>query len=305
MIEKLGNVGEIMKLQNSYIFLKKQDKKSDNEKEGADGNVIRINVPSRVYSYITKSFPGAIENDESNDALFFQQKFVWKKENGNAWYYVEFRINEVAGVTYLDVIVEDKNKIQLIQQLEFIQKTLQESGIQSEYIMIISYDAVSEYYCNKIYPKLNKLERNLRKLLFNIYIVNFEKEYYKATISTELQNKAYGIIQAKGNPTQKETTRMQEFFYSFEFNDIQKMLFTPNWTEIDNHAKDQFLTHNSDLSQLSDEELRTAFLTLTPKSDWERFFSDKISGVDFERVFESIRRYRNDIAHCKFFYNDC
>lgn len=82
------------------------------------------------------------------------------------------------------------------------------------------------------------------------------------------------------------------------------MLFTPNWTEIDNHAKDQFLTHNSDLSQLSDEELRTAFLTLTPKSDWERFFSDKISGVDFERVFESIRRYRNDIAHCKFFYND-
>lgn len=235
---------------------------------------------------------------------FYQQKLVWKKEDSKACCSVEFRVNEVVGVTYLDVIVEGKNKIQIIKCLELIQNTLHESGIQSEYIMIVSYDAISEYYCSKIYPMLNKLERNLRKLLFNIYIVNFEKEYYRATISEELQNKANGVIRARGNSTQKEIIRLQEFFYSFEFNDIQKMLFTPSWTEYDIRAKDEFLSHNGDLSQLSDEELRTAFLKLTPKSDWERFFNDKITGVDFESLFESIRKYRNAIAHCKFFYNE-
>lgn len=51
------------------------------------------------------------------------------------------------------------------------------SGVRDEYVDIISYDAISEFYCNKILPKLNTLERNLRKLLFNIYIVNFGKEF--------------------------------------------------------------------------------------------------------------------------------
>ena len=66
---------------------------------------------------------------------------------------------------------------------------MQDSGIQADDIMVISYDAISEYYCNKIYPKLNELERNLRKLLFNIYIVNFGKDYYKATVSEDLKQK--------------------------------------------------------------------------------------------------------------------
>jgi hypothetical protein len=153
-------------------------------------------------------------------------------------------------------------------------------------------------------PKLNALERNLRKLLFNIYIVNFGKNYYQATINKELQDKIKGVIKAKGNEEKKEIERLQQFFYSFEFNDIQKLLFSPNWTNLDEQEKKDFLDKNEDLSSLSDKELRSAFSKISPKSDWERFFSAKINLSDIEEMIDKIRQHRNNIAHFKFFYKD-
>ena len=94
---------------------------------------------------------------------------------------------------------------------------------------------------------------------------------------------------------------MQNFFYSFEFNDIQKLLFTPRWTETDERKKQKFLKDNTDLSELSDEELRSAFASFTSKSDWEKFFSAKMVNLNVEQVLEEIRKHRNAIAHCKFF----
>lgn len=293
-----------MKLQNSYIFLRNPNKARAKKKEQESNNVIRIDVPSSVFSHISKLFPEAVDQSNDSDVWNYQKKLMWEYTADNANCAVEFHFYEVVETTYLDVLVEGKNKKQIINCLEIIQSAFQRSDIPSEFIMIISYDAISEYYCNKIYPRLNELERNLRRLLFNIYIVNFGKEYYKATISSQLQNKGKGVIQAKGNAEQKEIARLQEFFYSLEFNDIQEMLFTPHWTDFDEQTIETFLSKNKDLTVLSDKTLRDAFLNFVPKSDWERFFSDKISEIDFKNVFDSIRKYRNLIAHCKFFYKE-
>jgi len=186
--------------------------------------------------------------------------------------------------------------------LEYIQAAIEKSDIPKDYIEIISYDAISEYYSNKIYPKLNELERNLRKLLFNIYVVNFGQDYYQTTISGDLQNKIKSVIQAKGNEEKKETERLQKFFYSMEFADIQQMLFVPHWTEVDEKAKDYFLKSHEDLSKLTDDKLRKAFSEIAPRSDWERFFADKMDADVIQSLIDEIRRSRNSIAHCKFFY---
>ena len=149
----------------------------------------------------------------------------------------------------------------------------------------------------------------MRKLLFNIYTVNFGGDYYKTTISDVIQSKAKENIRAKGSASRKEVTVLQEFFYSLEFGDVHQMLLTPRWTELDEQAKQNFLNEHSDLSMLSDAELRTAFENISPKSDWDRFFSDKISSVDFKGIIDIIRSYRNKVAHCKFIstdeYQDC
>ncbi len=289
-----------MQLQNSYIFLLypfKKDTKRPVTKKGE--NVIRIRGSS-ASSFIKEVFPSAIETTEYDN--IFKHKYICTITDKDTHYTAELIINVVVEKIYLDVIVEGKSKAQIVETLEYIQSTMQSSGIQSAYVMIISYDAVSEYYCNKVYTNLNKLERNLRKLLFNIYIVNLGLDYYQKTISTELQDKAKTVIQAKGDKEKKETERLQKFFYSLEFNDIQNLLFTPRWTSIEEEAKRKFLADNKNLAKLSDEDLRKAFLMFTPKSDWERFFNGKFVGLNVQEVIESIRKQRNNIAHCKFFY---
>ena len=75
----------------------------------------------------------------------------------------------------------------------------------------VNFSNFREYYCNKLYPKLNGLERNLRKLLFNTYIVNFGKSYYERTINKSIQGKAKQVIRARGNKeTKKETKKRRK-----------------------------------------------------------------------------------------------
>lgn len=314
LLKNISTGGEYLELQNSYIFLENpyiKNEKIDNRLE--EGRIV-LHVGKNLYSYIKNSF-SAIYKVEGYGS-FYKNKYVTDLQFDSIICKVEFIITEVVDTEYLDVIVKGNTKTQIVKCLEHIQYTLLTSGVRERYIDIISYDAVSEYYCNKIYPKLNVLERNLRKLLFNVYIVNFGRDYYKATIAEELQGKIKGLInidcrkkeniKAEYKATTKreveEIERLQRFFYSFEYNDIQKLLFTPSWTCADEAEKTKFLNEHTNLSELSDEELREAFSKYVPRSDWERFFSNKIYISDIRELIEQIRLYRNSVAHFKFFY---
>lgn len=305
-----------MELQNSYIFLKNPHAGNEIINNNSEDGTLVLTVGKNLYSYIKASFPQMVKVDGYGN--IYKKKFVANLQFDKVTCNAEFIITEVVDTKYLDIVVKGKNKSQIVKCLEHIQYTLLTSGIRERYIDIVSYDAVSEYYCNKIYPKLNTLERNLRKLLFNIYIVNFGRDYYKATVGEELQGKIKGVINtdsSKGEKDQikaeyktntkkeaEEIERLQRFFYSFEYNDIQKLLFTPSWTSADEAEKTKFLSEHTDLSELSDEELREAFSKYVPRSDWERFFSNKINISDIRELIEQIRLYRNSVAHFKFFY---
>lgn len=290
-----------MQLQNSYIFLQntyKSEKKTEKKVEKNKTTLV-LHIGYSVCDYIEKAFP---KINKDNDRNIYETKYAYNFETDKYKCDVEFIVTQVLQNQYLDILVQGKTCAQIVSCLEDIQNQLFSSGIRESYIDIISYDAVSEYYCNKILPKLNSLERNLRKLMFNIYILNFGRNYYQTTISDEIQEKIKGVIRAKGSEETKERKRLQEFFYSIEYADIQKILFLPNWTNIDEQMKSVFLQNNKDLSQLTDEELRKAFYDFSPKSDWERFFNEKIPLTDVKDIIEKIRIYRNAIAHFKFFY---
>jgi len=307
-----------LELHNSYIFLKNPYAQEENTNN--DGTVV---LPDRknLYGFIKDSFPTITKIE----GYFYRKKYATDLTYDNVAFKEEFNITEVVDTKYLDIVVKGKTKVQIVNCLEHIQYTLLTSGLRERYIDIISYDAISEYYCNKIYPKLNTLERNLRKLLFNIYIVNFGSDYYKATVGEELQGKIKGVINTDSSRGEKdqikaeyktntkkeaeEIERLQRFFYSFEYNDIQNLLFTPSWTSADEAEKSKFLDKHTDLSALSDEELREAFSKYVPRSDWDRFFRNKIYISDIRKIIEQIRLHRNNVAHFKFFYkgdyNEC
>lgn len=296
-----------MQVQSSYIFLPNPYKKEQERKKDSNNNVIVLDLGHNVYSFICDIFSD-VKTSSVLDNLF-QRTCTTTVKLDDFEYLVSFVIKEVQKNTFLDVTVTGKSKTHAIKSLEHIQTQLFSSGIDEYYIPIISYDSVSEYYCNKIYPKLNTLERNLRKLLFNIYIVNFGSQYYQATFGEDLQAQVKRNIRAPGGQKKRDIAYLQEFFYSLDFGNIQRVLFTSSWTDIDQGKKDNFLSTNTDLSKLSDKELRMKFISFSPKSDWERFFSEKIKINDIEQLLESIRQYRNKVAHCKRLneedYNKC
>lgn len=286
-----------MQLQNSYIFLPNYLKKEKkNDKSNEDKNTLTFK--KTVLSYISSLFN---VTERITEERFFKWEYHALVNIDNVEYKVIFIIYNVQKNTYLDVVVEGKTKSIIILCLEYINEVFKKSEIEKDFIMLITYDSISEYYCNKLYPILNELERNIRKLLFNIYIVNFGEKYYQETISAELQKKVKGVIQAKGNNETKEIRRLQMFFYSLEFGDILDMLFTDRLTNYELSKKENFLNRHGDLSELTDEELRKAFNEYSPKSDWERFFSNKFDNDLIKTQIDEVRKKRNDIAHCKFF----
>lgn len=290
-------------LHNNYIFLPnfKKEKKTQPSKNSTK-NTIQINIQKNIYEYILDIFGIPLKKEILETR--FQINCTYKLVINNASYNVNFIINNVAQYVYLDIGVNGKTKTQVIHALEHIQEKMNSSKIEDNYIMIVSYDSISEYYCNKAYPKLNELERNLRKLLFSTYTVNFGVDYYKTTINTEIQNKAKKIIKSKGNKEAKEIKNLKKFFYSTEFSNIQKILFTKEYTKLEEDKKNEFLLKNENLTLLSNEELKNAFHEFSPKSDWDRLFAYKVNISNIEELLEEIRKSRNNIAHCKEFYKN-
>lgn len=289
--------GEDMQLQNSYIFLPNPNKKKPESFEDEKG-VLHVETGHSLYSHIIKAFPKA--KSENVNIPLFQRRYSIFIEIHEKTVEVSVISKNVGDSYYVNVCASGKTKAQIIGALELFHDALFSTEIEEDYISIISYDAISEYYCNKLYPKLSELERNLRKLLFNIYVLNFGREYFQITTTKEMQDKAKSIIRAKGSKAKQETKYIQQFFYSLEYADIQQLLFAPRWTKIDEEKKTAFLNEHTDLSQLSDVELRAVINSISPKSDWERFFAEKFDDMDLEGDIATVRPIRNSVAHCKF-----
>ena len=290
-----------MTIHNNYIFLPKQKRKV--QEQHHEDNALRIEIPKNVLLNIIDIFGKPTETNVH--IKHFKKTYTYEMEDNDTTYNVSFTIINVSKYTYLDVSLSRETIEQAIQSLEDIHNKIATSKIEDNYIMIISYDSISEYYCNEAYPKLNELERNLRRLLLNTYTINFGTEYFETTINEELQEKIKQTIQSRTkNREKRKIEQLKKFFYSMEFGDIKTLLFTERWTTLDEKDREKFLSENQKLTELSEEELRVAFEKFSPKSDWERLFSNKATDVDIEQLIETVRSHRNDIAHCKFFYKE-
>lgn len=292
-----------MTIHNNYIFLLKQKKKTSVQRHD-DNDVLRIEIPKTVSNQIKDIFGIPKEMDKTS-IDHFKESYTNEIQTDNDAFNVTFTMINVVKYTYLDVCLSGETIEQAIQSLEYIHNKISTSEIENDYIMIISYDSISEYYCNKAYPKLNELERNLRRLLLNTYTINFGTEYYE-TFEDKLQKKATRTIPAlKNNDEEKEKIELlKNFFYSLEFGDIKTLLFTKRWTDFDENDRSKFLSENKKLNELSHGESRETSERFSQKSDWEKFFSNKASDVDIKKLINTVRLQRNDIAHCKFFYKE-
>ena len=293
-----------MEYKNSYIFLKRSKKEKNTLRKD---NAITINLPPSFMSLLKKSFKN-IKFDNKNSDFINSGSIMVKKRNKEIE--VQFKYYSVWGNYYLDIIINSSNITTTLNTLNEINETLiaKNNYFDEHYVSIISYDYISEYYCNKLFPFLNEFERKLRKVLFNIYTLKFNLNYYSVIPNKELQDN----MEKKTKQLNKELNRLNNdnvsvndglikyWFYSLDYSDIDKLLFTKYISSEDESKVQEFLTNNKDLTKIDDNELRKKFGLLKPRTDWERFFKNKKIDDNFQEILDKIRIFRNNIDHCKF-----
>ncbi len=139
------------------------------------------------------------------------------------------------------------------------------------YNVIKTYDDVSTYYCNLVYPSLNEFDRKMRLLLYNTYYLLYGDEFpqkfdYYSNATGDKLNKR------KSKDSNETKFCSDNIFYAYDYSQMIDILF----------GKDNNESINS-------------------KSDWDMFFSDKIDFPNCEEEINEIKRLRNKVAHCKLF----
>lgn len=283
-----------------YILLKKEKtKKNKNKAE----NVIVIS-PSPV-ELIKKNFEEVTVNkitDEDEEILRsnWDGKFIVNKTE------IIFSIKqyEKHKLSYLNINMKGNN----IQNIEIVDEKIN-NIMTDNYIVITSYDSISEFYCNKIYKKLNNFERKLKELIFDIYTFSYGINYYKRNFSDDLKIKVKRLSDKSIATDTKEVEQLKQSLYELDYNDIMELLFTPKWLEDD--EKDKLdLMRKIEEGKLSSDELIDCIENIRPKSDWDRLFLPQIGELsDIEKSIDQLRKLRNRVAHCKFFrkehYEEC
>lgn len=292
-----------MEYKNSYIFIRK-DKPTKQQKN----NKLIIDIPPSFKELLEKTFK-YITFDFDDEGIDIMNSGSIEIKINNKKRQAFFKYRHGGDNIYFDIIVNSNNSLTALSILQNINTSLISKGsvFDKEYISVISYDYISEYYCNKLYPYLNEFDRKLRKILLNIYTLNFNLNYYSATTNDEFQkNLKQGSIQIKKELDKYEISNMANSdcyikygFYTLEYSAIDEMLFTETVTDLEKKKITNFLSQNKNLSEISDKELRKNIKMCIPKTDWERLFEDEKDNIDFKTIFNKIRIFRNNIAHCK------
>lgn len=296
----------ILEITNSYILLDKENKKEEPVKKDENNSneqhtiVLSTKIYEPIKEFLSSCFAEIKKtNDISSLITLYECRFRHHKLSN-----VLVLVHCVRGDYYVDVTVSGKSEDKIIKQMELIHTTLEKSKASEQYTLITSYDSVSEYYCNKMYPLLNEVERKLRKLLYIIYTLRYRKDYIDYTfvdnILSPVSKKAI-IDRLKSQKDSGDKRKLeQRFFEEFEYNHYKHLLFFPKWTAIDEANKEAFLKENPDLAKLSDEELRERFSEFTPMSDWEKHFSSKVDkDISGETLISNVQKPRNKVAHYK------
>ena len=284
-----------------YIFIKncnvekKLSKKNEN-----------FTAEKSLLDIISDNF-NVLDNDKikCNDNSSFDNIFEYEKENQKLQINYSIRNHFQYCSTYLALNFTEETDESIINVFEEIEEKLTNCTKES-YIMINSYDQISEYYCNKVYPMLNNFERLLRLLMFNIYLFEFGESYTEQMnkpITTKVKERLGEQRKMYNDGRNKEIILTASYFYQLELKEIQDVLFTPKWTLQDEIKVNTIIAETKDFTKFEDSKIRVILEDLKPKSDWDRFFSNIVKIDDIKYNIEKIRNYRNIVAHCKEFRN--
>lgn len=290
---------------NSYIFL---NKGTYNNKPKTDENKLTIYINNSFKNFlnsISSDFKFILNSDiKDNKVIYEIRKGEFNISIDQKKYKVTFEYKEVNNNYYLTLFMSEYSSKEIYEVFKKINGLINDtnSSLANEYVSIITYDCVSEYYCNKLFTKLNKFERTFRKLLYNIYSLNYNLNYYESITSKSDNLKE--TVQITGKKIIKENkltddAKLKLFFYCFEYKNYNDLLFKKDVSAEEKSKIDDLINNPEKLKNKNEFEIQKLLKIASEKSDFERYFQNKQLGEDFETCFRKINDFRNTIAHCR------
>lgn len=170
-----------------------------------------------------------------------------------------------------------------------------------QYHLVLASDGLSEYFCNKAYPKYQHFERQLRHLIFKVVTKAYGNMWTEATFSKELRKEIKEKVRTTGNNTREEVL-IEESLHEMTMAQLIDYLFhgvceLDIITELDEHYP------SKKLKELSREELIELLEKSRRKSVWNMFFVNEIDIDEPRSKLIVLKNNRNKVAHCKQFYS--
>ncbi len=203
----------------------------------------------------------------------------------------------------LTVSIDNQRKDRCAEILTSVNQAILCNEAKEQYNIILAYDGVSKYYCDRAYPDLNEFERNVRNLVFRIVTKAFGAKWLDKTTSEEMKNSLKASIQTRPRALRDERL-IDTALYEMDIKELEDYLFVPRRDISCEQVVDVALSPQN-LKQMTKEQIEAKLNTARPMSLWERQFSKKVSIEGLQEALQRIRVLRNQVAHAKpFSYTD-
>jgi hypothetical protein len=198
---------------------------------------------------------------------------------------------------YLSISIEEQRKDKCAEILTSANQLILSAAGKEQYNIILAYDGVSKYYCDRAYPDLNEFERNVRNLVFRIVTKAFGAKWLDKTATEEMKNGLKASIQTRPK-TLRDERLIEAALYEMDIRELENYLFLPQRDVSCEQVVDVVLSHEN-LKQMTKEQVVDKLGTARPRSLWERQFAEKVSIDGLQETLQQIRVLRNQVAHAK------
>ncbi|MFV0496856.1 MAG: hypothetical protein ACK5L0_01625 [Candidatus Fimivivens sp.] len=273
-----------------YVFIRKE-----NASTKIVDNISTTNPPLHVV--LRKVFDSV-----SQESINLKYK---SKEYSVSYRYIEHECENAdinAEMQYLVIELDGKRKSRVAEVLDTVHHKIFSHDEKKNYDIIVSYDGLSKYYCDRLYPLLNEFERQIRNLIFKLLTRSFGALWLNKTVTEEQQNNIKARLQIKSEPLRNQKM-IEEALYEMDIKELENYLFIPRSGMPAAELRTEEFA-NEKLKELSQEDAIALIRKLRPISVWERYFDEEVNVPNLQEKLDNIRIYRNKVAHAKCLHKD-
>lgn len=228
-------------------------------------------------------------SEVSFDYSLSVQEVKWKSKNEIVFYFM--------------IISPDDNGNSVNKLEEFDKLLCRVNQINGNQFSINTiWDEVSMHYAKKLYPEIIMIENLLRKIIYRFMIKTAGSNWFDSTMPENVR-KAISETLKKNDLTLSNYDQL----YFADFIQLGIFFFQPYSMKprSDELIKQlRLVVGNNESSDNKNEKILELIDLYESKSNWDRYFADKISVENLSEKWNKLYAYRNQVAHTKRIRND-